>query len=162
MIQRLKTLQAKKAQYPNGRVLMQSLKTDLVLRKEIETLSKQFLDKTVKGCSNCYYDAYLELISLSVDKIMNKQQCRFEIRRGVLLRDVVNLDISKNMTQANITDELALYHLKTNPKCAEKFSRLPENWKELVETDQEVKELNEVTEVKKPAQRKQKQSKDFL
>ena len=32
----------------------------------------------------------------------------------------------------NITDELAVYHLRTNPKCIKYFSRYPENWQELV------------------------------
>ena len=37
------------------------------------------------------------------------------------------------MTQANISNELALYHLKTTPYCEEYFEELPADWKEQVE-----------------------------
>lgn len=50
-----------------------------------------------------------------------------------MLLDAVNGDVSKAMTQANISDELALYHLKTNPYCEEYFEELPADWKEQVE-----------------------------
>lgn len=58
---------------------------------------------------------------------MSKIECQFELKRGKLLRDVVNQDVSKNMTQFNISNELALYHLKTNPGCCNFFSQLPED-----------------------------------
>ena len=136
MINRLQALQTNKAQYPNSRVLMQSLKTDFTLRKEIEALSKEFLQRTVRGCSNCYYDAYFELINLTPQKIMSTTSSQFSLKRGALLRDVINQDVSKYMSFENATDELALYHLRTNPSCVKYFCRLPENWKELVEAYQ--------------------------
>ena len=132
MIERLKILQANKGQFSNGRELTESLKNNQALRNEVKTLSKAFLHKEVSGCNNCYFDAYMELIKLNIEKIMTKQECQFELKRGKLLRDAVNLDVSKNMTQANITDELALYHLKTNPSCAKFFSTLPEDWEKQV------------------------------
>ena len=64
---------------------------------------------------------------------MQKEECKFKLRGGKLLLDAVNGDVSKAMTQANISDELALYHLKTNPYCEEYFEELPANWKEMVE-----------------------------
>ena len=111
MIERLKALQADKGQFSNSRELTKSLKTNQALRNEIKTLSRAFLHKEVSGCNNCYFDVYMELINLSTEKVMKESQ--FELKRGKLLRDIVNFDISKNMTQGNITDELALYHLKT-------------------------------------------------
>ena len=51
----------------------------------------------------------------------------------MLLSDCVNFDVSLNMTNANISDSLALYHLSTNPNCRGKFSRLPENVDEMIE-----------------------------
>lgn len=133
MIARLKTLQGGKGQFSSNRELTARLETDKALRKEIDTLSRAFLNKPVSGCSNCYSDAYLELITLSIDKAMEKAACQFALRRGKLLRDVVNLDVSLNMTQANITNELALYHLKTNPQCVDFFEKLPEDWQSQVE-----------------------------
>lgn len=138
MIERLKKLQSDKSRYPNGRVLAQSLTSNQSLRDEVKKLGKHFLKREIKGCSNCITDAYFELMKLSIETVMNKKECQFEIRRGALLHDVVNYDVSKCMTQNNITDELALYHLKTNPSCIKYFSRLPENWEELVgKTEQE-------------------------
>ena len=131
MIERLKKLQATRGQFANHSELSRCLKSDDSLRREIDALSRAFLNKKVSGCSNCYTDAYFELITLSIDKAMGKSI--FELKRGKLLRDVVNFDVSKNMTQANITDDLALYHLSTNPGCAKFFAVLPDNWEELVE-----------------------------
>jgi hypothetical protein len=133
MIERLRELQANKGQFSNGKELTDSLKTNQALRNEVKSLSKAFLHKEVSGCNNCFFDAYMELINLKIENIMTKQECQFELKRGKLLRDAVNLDISKNMTQANITDELALYHLKTNPSCEKFFSKLPEDWEKQVE-----------------------------
>lgn len=133
MIRRLKILQANKRQFPSRKELSESLKNDKALRKEVETLSKAFLYRSVSGCGNCYMDAYLELVNLPIEKMMQKQECLFELQRGKLLRDVINLDVSLNMTQANITNELSLYHLKTNPKSKQFFSRLPDNLDELLD-----------------------------
>lgn len=60
-------------------------------------------------------------------------ESNFKLRNGAVLHDVVNLDAGKICTQLNITDELALYHLKTNPKCAKYFIKMPENVNELLE-----------------------------
>ena len=59
------------------------------------------------------------------------KQRQFELRYGALLIDVVDHDNSKMASAHNLTDELALYHLRTNPQCIYKFSRYPANWKKL-------------------------------
>jgi hypothetical protein len=133
MIERLKQLQSTGGQFANIGNLSSELITNYALRKEIETLSKAFLNREVSGCKNCYADAYMELITLSIEKAMVKQASKFELIRGKLLRDIINMDVSKNMTQANITDELSLYHLKTNPECVKFFAKLPNDWEALVE-----------------------------
>lgn len=133
MIGRLKHLQANKAKFGTGADLSLACKKDNDFRREIEELTEHFLHRNVSGCSNCYMDAYLELINLKIDLIMEVVTTDFKLSHGVLLRDVVNSDISKNMTVHNTTDELALYHLKTNPDCAELFAELPEDWQERVE-----------------------------
>ena len=58
----------------------------------------------------------------------------FELREGVILYDVVNHDTSKNVTRQNLTDELALYHLRTNPDYIKHFTKYPDNWYELALT----------------------------
>ena len=131
MIERLKKLRATKGQFANHSELSRCLKSDNSLRQEIDALSHAFLNKKVSGCSNCYSDAYFELITLSIDKVMDKSI--FELKRGALLYGDESIGIEKYTTQANITDELALYHLKTKPSCMKLFAKLPENWEEMVE-----------------------------
>lgn len=132
MIERLKILKTSKGQFANNSELSERLKNDEALRKEVETLSRAFLNKTVSGCNNCYADAYYELINLDIQKAMDKEKCQFKLRAGALLRDI-NGDIGKNMTQANITDDLSLYHLKTNPNNKRLFHTLPESLDKLLE-----------------------------
>ena len=110
-----------------------ALKSDLALRSRIETLSRIYLHRTVSGCNNCYCDAYLELIHLNIDKAMAQENSKFKLKAGALLRDVVNHDISLTTTQHNLTDELALYHLKTHPEYAPLFEKLPKNWQKMAD-----------------------------
>ena len=48
---------------------------------------------------------------------------KYQLKAGVLLQAFS--DASKVMTNKNITDELAEWHLKNNPACARYFSILP-------------------------------------
>jgi len=57
----------------------------------------------------------------------------FWLLAGALLQDTVNFDNDLLCSNANITDDLALYHLKTNPNCRPLFQDLPDNVDELVE-----------------------------
>lgn len=58
---------------------------------------------------------------------MERIEREYELKDGVLIRDMRTFDYSKNMTNANLTEELALFHLCTNPACRGKFKRLPED-----------------------------------
>lgn len=124
-----------------------ALKTDEALRSNIEALSRVYLHRTVSGCNSCYADAYMELIHLNIDKVMAQENSKFKLKAGALLRDVVNHDISLTTTQHNLTDKLALYHLKTNPEYAPLFEKLPRNWQKLAdmfvigENEEETKKL---------------------
>jgi len=133
MIERLKALQMNRKQFANSSELFPHLSTDSDLRIEIESLSKAIFHKSVSGCSNCYFDAYIELISLNLNIAMEKLKCSFLLLAGALLHDVVNFDNDLLCSNANITDDLALYHLKTNPNCRQYFQTLPENVDELIE-----------------------------
>jgi len=70
VINRLKILQANKGQFSDGGKLFDACKSDSTLQNEITYLSKVFLRRTVSGCSNCYMDAYLELVNLNIEKAM--------------------------------------------------------------------------------------------
>lgn len=58
------------------------------------------------------------------------QNTEFELRYGAVLIDPQG-DAKKTATAANLTDELALYHLRTHPNCIKSFIRFPKNWEQL-------------------------------
>lgn len=129
----MRAIQALRPLFNDGRSLNTRLQQDGELQREISELARHYLGREVRGCSNCYSDALFELLTLNIERAMQKEECKFKLRGGKLLLDAVNGDVSKAMTQANISDELALYHLKTNPFCEEYFEELPADWKEMVE-----------------------------
>lgn len=97
-------------------------------------------------------DAYIQLVTLNIEKVMNTEKCEYRLRNGALLRDAVNHDISFNCTNNNISNELALYHLKTNPGCKSKFEKLPKDYEKQVEAYKLHAEL-ELSEEEKAAQK---------
>lgn len=129
----MRAIQALRPLFNDGRSLHERVQQDGELQREISELARHYLGREVRGCSNCYSDALFELLTLNIERAMQKEECKFKLRGGKLLLDAVNGDVSKAMTQANISDELALYHLKTNPYCEEYFEELPTDWKEQVE-----------------------------
>ena len=125
MIERLRKLQATKSIYASIDMLMKELATNLALKKEVKELSLFFLKRSVGGCNNCVCDAYIELINLK--NITDMKTLEYRLRAGALLRDVVNSDASLTMSNFNLTEEGALYHLRTNPDCIKLFDKLPED-----------------------------------
>lgn len=127
MIERLNILKSKK--FSSATDLREALKNDTTLRNEVELLSKRFLGRSVSGCGNCFFDAYMELINLK----KMEEKSKFQVKRGAVLYDPVNQDAGKVLTAANCTDELALYHLKNNPNARKFFSTLPDDVDDLIE-----------------------------
>ena len=70
------------------------------------------------GCSTCYIEAIFKII-----KFTKMASSKYQLKQGVLLQAFG--DASKVMTNANITDDLAEYHLSHNPACAKYFAVLP-------------------------------------
>jgi len=104
------------------------IKTDAAFRQETEALyTATFRAQLNKSCSECWMDAYVLLMKSDITKIMEKAKTSFELRAGALLVDVVNGDNAKLATRHNLTDELALYHLSTNPSYRPLFSKVPED-----------------------------------
>ncbi len=54
---------------------------------------------------------------------MESKPCRYRLKPGALLQAFG--DASKTCTNHNLTDELAEYHLRTNPGVAHLFSIIP-------------------------------------
>lgn len=118
-----------------------------------ELYEKAYKQKLNKSCSECWVDAYVLLIRLDAKKYESMESRQFDLKAGALLLDVVNGDNEKMVTRINLTDDLALYHLKTNPKCEDQFSVMPDNWNELVEA-YELEREKETGESKTPAKKK--------
>jgi len=82
-----------------------------------------------KTCSNCVSDAFFELYNiwkrdpLHFEALYN---CEYRLRAGVLLQEFG--DKTKTATNKSLTNELAEYHLRTNPQCARLFERMPPDW----------------------------------
>lgn len=157
MVNRLLKLQSSE-RFADSSELFKALREKDALREEIRVLTKTFLKRDVAGCTNCYADAFFELLTIKKEKAMGQLNVKFELRAGALLQDVANNDIAKNMSNANITDELSIYHLRTNPDCRRFFTRLPENIEQLligtkakkeVATEKEVEQLPEIKPEKK-------------
>lgn len=102
---------------------------DAGFRQQLESLYRATFKKRLnKGCSNCWLDAYILLLRTEKNRLKAMKDCKFELKAGALLVDVVNGDNAKMATRHNLTDELALYHLRTNPKCIRLFSKYPDDW----------------------------------
>lgn len=86
--------------------------------------------KLNKSCGDCWFDAYILIMRTDTKTLKAMQDKKFDLRAGALLIDSHG-DPKKTVTQLNITDELALYHLRTHPDCAKLFYKLPPNWEEL-------------------------------
>lgn len=138
-LNKLIALKARGKQASNSRELLKLIVNDYSFKQEIASLYYEIFKKQVVGCNNCYADAFFELTNLikEGDRKMDIEK-KFVLKRGVLLYDQVNLDASKMLCFTNLTDELALYHLATNPECVKYFNQLPDDWQKQVNTYKEI------------------------
>lgn len=85
------------------------------------------------SCSDCYADAALNLIK-KYESNKDKMESTYKLKNGaIVLRDVRNLNDNTRMaTRHNLTDDLAKYHLYTNPTCVKFFASLPKDWEKEV------------------------------
>ena len=106
----------------------EKIASDAAFRAELSTLSERFLRIKVQGCNTCFFDAFVKL--LLIDEVM--ENCDFKLRSGALMRDM-NKKV-KNVTKFNLTNELAVYYLITNPHVKKFFEKIPPNINELMAT----------------------------
>lgn len=95
--------------------------------EEVSALSEYFLNKEVSGCSNCFKDAIIELINYS--KKMEKQKSIYGLVAGVVLEDD-NKDLQAHTD--NLTDELAVYHLRKDSTLIRFFYQFPKDWEKQI------------------------------
>ena len=127
--------------FDSERKTIDAFSLDITFKEKILYLYNRIRGIKLNGCPNCLFDAYIYLRTLKPENIMNNTG-KYRLRAGVVLTDIVNQDPRKMCSNANMTEELALYHLRTNYKHAfarfEKSS-LPENLDELLNGQSEVK-----------------------
>jgi len=70
------------------------------------------------GCKTCMVEAIF-----TIQHFMERVPCKYVLKPGALLRAFG--DESKTCTNKNLTNELAEYHLRTNPGCVKLFSVIP-------------------------------------
>lgn len=114
------------------------IKEDAAFKSELARLYRTTFRKHLNtDCGNCWLDAFVLLMRTSKQKLQAMKERRFELKAGALLVDVVSGDNAKMATHHNLTDELALYHLRTNPKCIKLFAKYPAEWEELIKESTE-------------------------
>ena len=129
-------------------------------RVETEMLYRKVSGSSLnKNCSECWVDAYAVIIKADQAESEKRAKRKFDLKAGALLIDRKTGDNSKMCSMHNITDELALYHLRINPGCIRFFSRYPENWQELVSASTKKRKTKtqsggKKSEPKKPASKK--------
>lgn len=107
------------------------ISTDIDFRNNTERLYHSIYHaKLSKSCSNCWFDAFILIMRTNLEKLKAMQEKQFDLRAGVVLVDPHG-DPAKTVTQRNLTDELALYHLRVNPSCIKWFCTYPKNWEQL-------------------------------
>jgi hypothetical protein len=83
-------------------------------------------------CGSCYIAAILKIVNHNKPKTTINEKPKitqkpmthnYQLKPGALLKAFG--DVSKFATNANLTDELAQWHLQHNPGCAKLFSRIP-------------------------------------
>lgn len=146
-------LQAYRKKYSglSQRDVRRLIETEPSFKSETEDLYRRYFHASLnKRCPDCWMDAFILLIKSNIDQLMKQEKSQFKLKAGALLRDALNPnDDSRLCSQANLTDELAIYHLRTNPSCARKFEVLPANWEDLVRDAEKAAEAPVNTEADK-------------
>ena len=131
--------------------LREKISTDKDFRKATESLYEAaYQQKLNHSCSNCWEDAYILLMRLSVDKFQMMSSRRYYMKGGAVLIDPK--DSSKMFNRHTMTDELAAYYLSRYPDMISLFERYPATWQQEV-TDSALAQ-SAAKKTKKPSNRK--------
>lgn len=119
--------------------MVSSIRADRTAKAYLYDLYFSLTNKALKGCGSCESDALLFLMTKSTEEKMKKiMNCRFKLKEGVLLSDIKHK--LPDATIANLTDEIAIAYLKDNPRRAQFFEVIPEDWDKEEEPVVEAKE----------------------
>lgn len=120
-------LQKLKGQFSKGSDLYFYIDSHKELQKIIYILSKKLLDRQLGSCMSCYMDSFIQLMRIEPEVAKKKLECLFRLKDGKLLYG------TPNVSNGNITNELALQHLLNEPECKQWFDILPPNLDELLD-----------------------------
>jgi hypothetical protein len=113
--------------------------TDEVIKKNLDVLAKDYLEKTGrKVCRTCPSDiAYMILSLKNIYKMtvfsFKKERAQYKNKKG----DKVTI------SNSTMTDAKAIEFLKENPKRIELFKVFPKNWKKLIKGEAETEDQKE-------------------
>ena len=156
---RVDALRKRIEEFKTPRQRSKILASDAKLKAEVKSVYKGLFNKELTGCVDCLADGLFEILNLNGKRMTQLIERRFWLKAGAVIHDK-NFNAEKMMSNVNITDELALYHLSRNPDCAKHFRIIPDNWRELI-SESENKTATSGTP-KEPAQRKKYEKRNRL
>ena len=135
MLERLRAYQSKYGSLKGEayRAHTLELEKNPALHREVDELSRYFLNKSVSRCGFCLIEADLALRRITEQQMKNVAHPDYELRAGTLLHDPINKEFSKILTPRNITEELCLYHIAFNKDALSYFTRVPEDLNDRLE-----------------------------
>lgn len=135
MLERLRAYQSKYGSLKGEayRAHTLELEKNPALHREVDELSRYFLNKSVSRCGFCLIEADLALRRITEQQMKNIAHPDYELRAGTLLHDPINKEFSKILTPRNITEELCLYHIAFNKDALSYFTRVPEDLNDRLE-----------------------------
>lgn len=101
-------------------------------RSTIENLYNVVCSKPIRrtGCSDCYRDAYIELITTLKRLGKMPSTPNYVLKAGAVLHEFGSSDF---YTLNNIPDEFAEKWLASHPNDKDLFEKMPSDWEERVE-----------------------------
>nr|UVX50360.1 MAG: hypothetical protein [Bacteriophage sp.] len=135
MLERLRAYQSKYGSLKGEayRAHTLELEKNPALHREVDELSRYFLNKSVSRCGFCLIEADLALRRITEQQMKNVAHPDYELRAGTLLHDPINKEFSKILTPRNITEDLCLYHIAFNKNALSYFTRVPEDLNDRLE-----------------------------
>lgn len=101
-------------------------------RKELQDVYSRYFGRRVEtSCVNCWWDAHHLIIVTPLKRMKERLNRQYHLRAGVVLTDV-----SENKgaiaTEHNLTDTMAVFHLRKHPQSISLFASYPADWQEQV------------------------------
>lgn len=127
-------------------------------RKELQDVYSRYFGRRVEtSCVNCWWDAHHLIIVTPLKRMKERLNRQYHLRAGVVLADV-----SENKgaiaTEHNLTDEMAMFHLRKHPQSISLFAQFPPDWQEQVSKPANVEAKASEEVVSKPAENKSEQA----